>query len=267
MYSLSLGVVCLLMALAGCGGSGNPGGQTSAVPASSPSAHAVRIVALGDSDATGEGDSTGQGWVGRYAALVRQETGSPVHVTNLAVGGKTSDVLLTEVRSDPATRQALRGAQAVLLGIGGADLNWGDDRLQAGQCQGRACYTPLLRQFRRNFDATLAAVRQLAGRSTLIRAISGPNGYPGAGNAFPPFATPGVALYQVVTERTIVCGAVRKYGGDCIDVVRAFNGSSGTGDAYQAGLMTKDPCCYPSAKGQHRMAQLLYRLGLGPLQS
>jgi len=27
--------------------------------------------------------------------------------------------LLTEVRSDPATRQALRGAQAVLLGIGG----------------------------------------------------------------------------------------------------------------------------------------------------
>jgi hypothetical protein len=91
-------------------------------------------------------------------------------------------------------------------------------------------------------------VRQLAGRSALIRAISLPNGYPGAGNAFPPFATPGVALYQAVTERTIVCGAARKHGGDCINVVRAFNGSSGTGDAYQAGLMTKDPCCYPSAK-------------------
>ena len=101
----------------------------------------------------------------------------------------------------------------------------------------------------------------------LIRAISLPNGYPGAGNAFPPFATPGVALYQAVTERTIVCGAVRKYGGDCIDVVRAFNGSSGTGDAYQAGRMTKDPCCYPSAKGQQLMAQLLYRLGLGPFHS
>jgi hypothetical protein len=60
---------------------------------------------------------------------------------------------------------------------------------------------------------------------------------------------------------------VRKHGGDCIDVVRAFNGSSGTGEAYQAGLMTKDPCCYPSAKGQQLMAQLLYRLGLGPLHS
>ena len=57
---------------------------------------------------------------------------------------------------------------------------------------------------------------------------------------------------------------MRMYGGDCIDVVCAFDGSSGTGDAYKAGLMTKDPCCYPSAKGQQLMAQLLYRLGLGP---
>ena len=267
MYSLSLGVVCLLMALAGCVGSGNPGGQTSAAPASSPSPHAVRIVALGDSDATGEGDPTGQGWVGRYAALVRQGTGSPVHVTNLAVGGKTSDVLLTEVRSNPVTRQALRGADVVLLGIGGADLNWGDDHLQAGQCQGRACYTPLLRQFGRNFDATVAGVRQLAGRSALIRAISFPNGYPGAGTAYPPFATADISLYQTVTERSIICRAVRKYGGDCIDAMRAFNGPSGTGDPYKAGLMTKDPCCYPSAQGQKLMAQLLYRLGVEPLQS
>jgi lysophospholipase L1-like esterase len=264
---LSLGVVCLLVALVGCGGSGNPGGQSPAAPASSPSAHAVRIVALGDSDATGAGDPTGHGWVGRYAALVHQATGSPVHVTNLASDGKTSDVLLTEVRSDPATRQALQGAQIVLLGIGGADLNRGDEDLQAGKCKDRACYTPLLRQFGRNVDATLATVRELAGHSALIRAISLPNGYPGAGNAFPPFATPGVALYQAVTERTIVCPSVRKHGGDCINVVRAFNGSSGTGDAYQAGLMTKDPCCYPSAKGQQLMAQLLYRLGLGPLHS
>jgi lysophospholipase L1-like esterase len=265
IYGPSLGVVCLLVALVGCAGSGNPGGQSAAVPASSPSAQAVRVVALGDSDTTGTGDPTGQGWVGRYAALVHKATGSVVHVTNLASDGKTSDVLLTEVRSDPATRQALRGAQVVLLGIGGADLNRGDDDLQAGRCKDRACYTPLLRQFGRNFDTTVATVRQLAGRSALIRAISLPNGYPGAGDAFPPFVTPGAALYQAVTERTIACGTVRKYGGDCIDVVRAFNGASGTGDAYKAGLMTKDPCCYPSAKGQQLMAQLLYRLGLGPL--
>jgi lysophospholipase L1-like esterase len=266
IYGPSLGAVSLLVVLAGCAGSGNPGGQSSAAPAASLSAQAVRVVALGDSDSTGKGDPTGQGWVGRYAALV-QATGSVVHVTSLASDGKTSDVLLTEVRSDPTTRQALRSAQVVLLGIGGADLNQGDEALQAGRCKGRACYTPLLRQFGRNFDTTVAEVRQLAGRSAVIRAISLPNGYPGAGDAFPPFITPGIALYQAVTERTIVCRSVRKYGGDCIDVVRALNGASGTGDAYHAGLMTKDPCCYPSAKGQQLMAQLLYRLGLGPLHS
>jgi hypothetical protein len=113
---------------------------------------------LGDSDATGSGDPTGQGWVGRYAALV-QATGLQMHVSNLASDGKTSDVLLTEVRSDPVTRQALRSAQVVLLGIGGADLNQGDEDLQAGRCKSRACYTPLLRQFGRNFDATVATVR------------------------------------------------------------------------------------------------------------
>jgi hypothetical protein len=57
IYGPSLGAVaCLLVALVGCGGSGNPGGHPSAAAASSPSAQAVRVVALGDSDATGTGD-------------------------------------------------------------------------------------------------------------------------------------------------------------------------------------------------------------------
>ena len=157
-------------------------------------------------------------------------------------------------------------AQVVLLGIGGADLNAGDDNLQAGRCNARACYQPLLRHFDRNFDATVAAVHQLVGSSTLIRATSLPNGYPGAGSAYPPFITADIGLYQANTERTIVCRAMRKHGGECIDVVRAFNGPSGTRDAYKAGLMTKNPCCYPSANGQQLIAQLLYRLGLGSLK-
>ena len=248
-----LGVVCLLVALAGCAGSGNPGGQSSAAPASSPSVRAVRVVALGDSDATGSGDPTGQGWVGRYAALV-QATGLEMHVTNLASDGKTSDVLLTEVRSDPVTRQALRSAQVVLLGIGGADLNRGDEDLQAGRCKGRACYTPLLRQFGRNFGTTVAAVRQLAGRSTLIRAISLPNGYPGAGNAFPPFITPGIAPVPGGHRETIVCDAVRKYGGVCMTYtrlqrdVRDWRRLQGRADDQGPVLLPK--CERPAAHGR-----------------
>ncbi|MFL5867435.1 MAG: GDSL-type esterase/lipase family protein [Thermoleophilaceae bacterium] len=225
----------------------------------------MTLVALGDSDTTGLGDSTGQGWVG-HAMLVQQRLGLRVGVTNLAADGKTSEQLLNDVQSDPTTQRDLRSAQIVLLGIGGADLNPGDENLQAGRCKGQACYQPLLRQFDRNFGATVAAVRRLVARSTLIRAISLPNGYPGAGDAFPSFVTGDVALYQATTERKTVCDAMRNGAGKCIDVVRAFNGPKGTGDAYKAGLMTKDPCCYPSADGQQLMARLLYGQGLGSLK-
>src|SRR4051794_20800299 len=114
------------------------------------------IVALGDSDTTGSGDASGRGWVGRYAELLRQKRGVKVVVSNLAQEGKTSDELLAELRSDGQTRAAVRAAQIVLVGIGGADLNAGDDRLQAGACKGTACYAPALRAFGRNLDDTAA---------------------------------------------------------------------------------------------------------------
>jgi len=47
--------------------------------------------------------------------------------------------------------------------------------------------------------------------------------------------------------------------------VTAFNGPRGDGDAYAKGLMTKDPCCYPSGKGQQLIAQLLIAEGLDGL--
>jgi hypothetical protein len=60
---------------------------------------------------------------------------------------------------------------------------------------------------------------------------------------------------------------MRKVGGLCADVVRAFNGPSAVEDAYASGLLTKDPCCYPSGKGQQLMATLLIDLGTSGLGS
>jgi hypothetical protein len=50
--------------------------------------------------------------------------------------------------------------------------------------------------------------------------------------------------------------------GRCIDVLTAFNGASGTENAYAKGLMNKVECCYPSAKGQQLMAKLLLETGV-----
>jgi hypothetical protein len=57
-----------------------------------------------------------------------------------------------------------------------------------------------------------------------------------------------------------------RYGGRCIDVLHRFNGLAGTTDAYRRGLLNHEDCCYPSAKGQQLMAEMLIGTGLTPLR-
>ena len=59
---------------------------------------------------------------------------------------------------------------------------------------------------------------------------------------------------------------MKAHRGRCIDVLTAFNGTSGTKNAYASGLMNKVDCCYASGKGQQLIAQLLLTTGLAPLR-
>jgi lysophospholipase L1-like esterase len=239
-----------------------------AAPIAAPAHVATwNVVALGDSDTSGEGDPTGLGWAGRYGRLLHQRLGVKVTVNNLAEEGKSSDQLLSAVQSDPATRTAIRGAEVVLIGIGGADLNAGDDRLAAKSCKGTSCYAADLRKLARNVDATAAAIRRLRPRDrAVLRAITLPNVVPGAGSAIPPFITPAIGVFQTTTIARGVCAAMSKHGGRCADVLRAFNGPQATANAYARGWLTKDPCCYPSGPGQQKMAEIVFATGLAPLR-
>ena len=258
-------VIFALLIASACGGSGSDGGTPSQASPSSAGEATVSIVALGDSDATGIGDATGHGWVGRYGDLVERKLTLPVNVDNHAAEGKTSDQLLSDVTDDASLRQTLSSADVILIGIGGADLNAGDDALIAGRCTGRQCYAQPLHTFDANIKAIAREVRGLAPKA-LLRAISLPNAFPGAGDAIPPSATAHLSRYQVTAERRSVCQAMRSNDGQCIDVVRAFNGNDANADAYASGLMTKNPCCYPSAKGQELIARLLAASGLRGLE-
>lgn len=222
----------------------------------------LRIVALGDSDTAGNGDPTGIGWVGRYAKLIGKKLGVRTSVANLAGEGKTSRVLLSDLRHDGLTRSKVRKASVVVLGIGGADLNAGDARYEAGQCTGEDCYTADLEKFGRNFASSSALIAKLRGhKKTLLRAITLPNAVPGAQDVVPSFLTVEIGLYQAETLRQKICAAMTAHKGKCIDVLTAFNGPSGTEDAYAKGLMNHADCCYPSGKGQQLMANLLLNTG------
>lgn len=155
----------------------------------------------------------------------------------------------------------------MLIGIGGADLNAGDDRLASKLCSGTACYAADLRAFARNLDASAAAVRTLRGpRLAVLRAITLPNVVPGGKDVVPPFITQAIGVFQNTTLRHFICDAMTRHGGRCVDAFRAFNGASGTENAYAKGWLTKNPCCYPSGKGQQVMAELVLRSGLAPLR-
>ena len=222
------------------------------------------MLALGDSETTGAGDPSGAGWTGRYAKLVK------ARLANLAVDGKTSQQLLTDVRNDPATRKAIENAQVVVFGVGGADLNAGDDKFASGKCRAEACYAPVLKSFARNFAATVAAVKQVRGsKPTVLRAIAPPNPLTGAEDVIPPFLKPvatKVGVYQAKTATAAICRVMAKYGGKCVELLKRFNGPDGTENAYKKGLLNHGDCCYASAKGQQVIAQLLYQTGLAPVR-
>ncbi len=232
---------------------------------------ALRVVALGESDASGSGDPTRQGWVvGRYGRLLGRQLGVKVVLKNLAEEGQTSGQLLSAVRSDAYTRGLVRSADVVLFGAGGADLNAGDDRWQAGACSGPLCYAGDIQRFGRNLAATVAEVRRLRGtKRTALRAVTLPNAYPGALDVLPSFLRPTavqLGVFQFGGLRKQICSAMLRYNGRCIDVMRVFNGPAGTEDAYKKGLMNHSDCCYANAKGQQLMAELLLKTGIAPVR-
>jgi len=225
-------------------------------------------VSLGDSSATGEGDEEGLGWVQRYADLVTGRTGTDVEVVAHAQNGQTSEVLLAALREDQSLREDVGSADFVVIGAGGADLNSGDDAWAAGRCSGTACYEPVVAGYAINIAAIAAEVAALRGdQPTVLRAMTGPNVLTGAEDVIPTFLAPSateVGVFVARSERDSTCTAVRAHGGECVDVLTAFNGTDGTADAYDAGLLNHEDCCYPNAEGQQRMAELLLETGVEP---
>jgi lysophospholipase L1-like esterase len=257
--TFALAALCVTVASCGGGSSSHPSGGGSSGATTVSGVSRLHVVALGDSETSGHGDSTGVGWVGRYVRLLRARLGLQVDVSNLAQDGTTSARLLSDLRSDATTRMKVQGAQIVLLGIGGADLNAGDDNFQAGRCRGEACYAPVLNSFARNFDAIIVAVEELRrSNKTVLRSITQPNVLTGAEDVIPKFLKP--------IANDAICRSMTKHDGRCIDVLHAFNGPNGKANAYKTGLLNHQDCCYPSAKGQQLMAELLFKTGLAPLR-
>jgi lysophospholipase L1-like esterase len=229
-------------------------------------------VVVGDSIAVNSADDCPgcTGFVVRYAQQIEQDTGHPVKVTNLAQhNGLQIDGLLDEMLTDKNRRDALAGADIVVVGIAHNDAPWGSN---TDLCDGPSaeldwskftprCLAASTAALQPKLETILATIVDLrAGKPTILRTLNRYNDW--IGDA-------GISATANKTSRDVVraynsmqCKAATAHGFTCADLSLAFNGKDGlkpSGD-----LLAKD-FTHPSDKGNEVIASVLADLGYAPL--
>jgi lysophospholipase L1-like esterase len=243
-----LGVVILVSLLATACSEAEPGGsQQDEKPRRAPAGRETvswDYVALGDSLAAGVGAQ--RGYVDRYAAHLRNDTGARVRVTNLGVSGQTSSELLVALRGDESMRRAIEGAEVVTFNIGINDLGHAGAAYQEGTCggeDGEECLREAVEALKVNWDAI--ATKLLGLRSTGNTIIRTP------GLGYTPRAEDDLEHYVSEVNRHIASTARSK----AVPYVEIPAGEIG---------MSPDGV-HPNDAGYATIADRLQGLGFGPL--
>jgi lysophospholipase L1-like esterase len=265
----------LAVLLSGCTPASTPAPLATA--ASTPPPAPWSLVAVGDSIAYNSSMVCPgcSGFVDRYADAIVHATGHPVDVRNLSQPMLRVDALLEGLKTDAARRDALAGADIIIVGIAFNDTPWlrSDDPCDGANGNepdwskyNAACAAAAAEMFRPKFEsvyAQIVALRQ--GKPTIFRTINRYNDWIGwigdAGETNPPEATDAT---RVVLDawNAMICETAQENGFACADIYHAFNGAAGltpSGD-----LLARD-YTHPSDKGNEVIARVLGDLGYAPL--
>jgi lysophospholipase L1-like esterase len=227
-------------------------------------------VALGDSVPYGVGDVAGKSFVPIYAHFIEEDTGASVRVHNLANAGGTARDLLGQLNDDPKVRRAVKGAEILIISIGGNDLESHLGDYASNRCGGpdnQTCFRAAVAAFEPTWAAILAEVLRLREKNSIIRVTNDYNPFPGNVRAAANLGK-GITdafthyLRQLNQQR---CSSAEHVGILCADVAKAFNGAETNESAFAKGLIGTDEFSHPSAKGHRLIAQLLRGLGYRPL--
>lgn len=243
-----MGIVILVSLLAtACSESKSGGSPQDEEPRRAPAGQEAvswDYVALGDSLAAGVGAE--RGYVDRYAAHLRNETGARVRVSNLGVSGQTSSELLDALREDESMRRAIVGAEVVTFNIGLNDLGQAGAAYEEGTCggeDGEECLREALKALKDNWDAIVIEILSLrSAGNTIIRT-------PGLG--YTPRAEDDLQHYVSEVNRHIASATHSK----AVPYVEIPAGEVG---------MSPDGI-HPNDAGYATIADRLRGLGFGPL--
>ena len=192
-----------------------------------------QLVGLGDSF-TATQNSKGQTYLDLFGTALGASQGRAVRLNDLSDDANTTTHLLEHLRTDKATRAAVRNADIIVISVGGNDSDpFGV--YPKGTCattQSRAdCLTAYAPTFAANYESILAEVAALrSGKATAIRVTSADNPFVGWAEA--PTASFGVDFYAQVAEAETeaACEAAMKHDAQCVDYLHVFGGPDATAD-------------------------------------
>jgi lysophospholipase L1-like esterase len=219
----------------------------------------LTLVGIGDSIGDAANCQPCTSYVELYGQAATRALHRSVETTNLSQSTNLDSAgLLSLVRSNDVFRTNLASADLITVTIGNNDLAPCDFTPATDD----ACEAAI-RQLRVNLKATLFVIKRLRhGRRTAVRVTDYFNSAIGD-----PAAPPGETFQQDFAEKlgeqnVAICSAARAAGAGCVDLVRPFNGPSGSEPANRF-LMTDH--IHPNAEGQRKIAKAISAVGFAPI--
>ncbi|MGH9212049.1 MAG: SGNH/GDSL hydrolase family protein [Acidimicrobiales bacterium] len=226
-----MAVVAGVIVLSGCRGTRSPEEESSATTEATEPA-ALAYVAFGDSWSFGAHCGGCEPFPVLVAEGLEADQGAPVAFENLTTNGGTTQSLLDSIETSASTRDAIAGADLIVINTGANDLEpaineWAATR-GCGGADGLDCFRVVAEGWRTGFDGILAEIDDLrAGEATAVRVISNSNEFladPGLiatfGAEFGP--TGGAAITAM--HHDALCEASAAHGAACVDLRPVLNG-------------------------------------------
>jgi lysophospholipase L1-like esterase len=262
--------------------------RTAATPAH------LRLVAIGDSIAQPSDCAGCTDFVHLYGQAISAATGIPVDVDDRAaiqlsgLPPVEASALLDDLLVDASLRQAIAGADIVLVNVGFNDTPWNrfDNPCAASNLEvtvvqwdliTASCITRVADEYAQTLDRILTQIDELRGcftppdqppdfcasigrKDTLLRVVTVYDDWIGEPG------TPAAALAPTeAADRAFVqaqCWMAAEHGGRCADVYHALNGRAGASDAAE---YLADDHTHLGQPGHDLIAKLLEDLGYAPL--
>jgi lysophospholipase L1-like esterase len=233
-------------------------------------APAMNIVVLGDSIATTNACSGCTGYPELYGRAVARRTGADVDVDNLAVPGTGVTDLLGQVRNDQVTREALAGADVVVLEIGFNDTPWnrGDDPCHVAPDYPVVlwdqitdeCIASVTEDYAIALDAVLDTVDELTSDDAALRVVGVYNSTIGD-HVDPSWDSPEAVEPSIKGNAAFVAvqrGTTDAHGGVFVNMLKRMNGPLGR---HEAAKYLADDYTHLNQRGHQLTARALAQSG------